>query len=146
MMLSVLIIGTSILVFSTIGGYLMLQRLREASNIVDTTKAIFAADSGIECELYRYNKLDISARRGRPGDSDVVKCYAASGASILKFDDSQVGVSTTVLTTPSGQLISIQSIGSSIKSKRAFLFTTSTPSSQPRPDRPGPDRPDRQRP
>lgn len=118
MMLSVLIIGTSILVFSTIGGYLMLQRLREASNIVGTTKAIFAADSGIECELYRYNKLATST----------VDCNTASGAATLKFDDSQVGVSTTVLTTPSGQLISIQSIGSSIKSKRAFLFTTSTPS------------------
>ena len=123
-MLSVLIIGTSILVFSTIGGYLMLQRLREASNIIDTTKAIFAADSGIECELYRYNKLDIST----VGTVDTVDCNTASGAAILKFDDSQVGVSTTVLTTPSGQLISIQSIGSSIKSKRAFLFTTSTPS------------------
>ena len=140
-MLSVLIIGTSILVFSTIGGYLMLQRLREASNIVGTTKAIFAADSGIECELYRYNKLGISTTRGRVGGSDVVECNTASSASILKFDDSQVGVSTTVLIAPSGQLISIQSIGSSIKSKRAFLFTTSTPSNQPRPDRPRPDRP-----
>lgn len=118
MMLSVLIIGTSILVFSTIGGYLMLQRLKEASNIVDTTKAILAADSGVECELYRYNKSAIST----------VECNTASGAATLKFDDSYVSVATTVSTTPSGKPVSIQSIGSSIKSKRAFLYTaTSTP-------------------
>ena len=51
MLLAVLIIGTSMLAMTSISGYLILQRIRSSSNIVDSTKAIFAADTGIEWEF-----------------------------------------------------------------------------------------------
>lgn len=56
MLLTVLVLGGSILGASTIAGYLMLLKIRTSSDITNSTKAIYAADSGIEWELYKYFK------------------------------------------------------------------------------------------
>lgn len=56
MLLTVLLISGGILSITSITAYLMAQRLHLASNINDSTKAIYAADAGIEWSLYKSSK------------------------------------------------------------------------------------------
>ncbi len=58
MLLTVLILGGSLIAASTIAGYLMLLKIRQSSNIANSAKAIFAADTGIEWDLYKRLKDD----------------------------------------------------------------------------------------
>jgi len=53
MLLTVLVLGGSILAASTVAGYLTLLKIRTSSDIANSAKAIFAADTGVELELYR---------------------------------------------------------------------------------------------
>jgi len=103
MLLTALILGGVLLGASTIAGYLMVVKLRESSDVVNSTRAIFAADSGIECELYKYNFKDTS-----PSNSHSRNC-ADNG-----FKSSGVNVKTTV-NPPT-----IKSIGTAFNAKRAF--------------------------
>jgi len=58
-LLTVLVLAGSMLAASTIAGYLMLLKIRGASDITNSAKAIFAADSGVEWELYKQiNNVD----------------------------------------------------------------------------------------
>jgi len=52
MLLTVLILGSTILAASTIAGYLTVLKIRASSDTTNSAKAIFAADTGIEWELY----------------------------------------------------------------------------------------------
>lgn len=56
MILTVLVLSSAVLALSAIGGYMMLLRLRINSDIVNTTKAIYIADAGLECEAYNQFK------------------------------------------------------------------------------------------
>src|SRR3989344_415294 len=62
MVLTALIIGGALLAITTVAGYLMAVRIRQGSDIVNSTKAIFAAEAGIEWELYKLFK-DPNAER-----------------------------------------------------------------------------------
>lgn len=108
MLLAVLLISASAMVFASIAGYMMLARIRASSDITDATKAIMAADAGVECELY----------------------YVFSPASIdcdtLQFDDSKTSVLTQVGDSdiPSDGINDyVKSIGTANKSKRAFMVS-----------------------
>ncbi|MEK7636049.1 MAG: hypothetical protein AAB405_03095 [Patescibacteria group bacterium] len=100
MLLSIMIIGTSMMVITIIAGYLIVQRLRFSSNMADSAKAVFAADAGIECELYNIFKAD----------PDIV-------CNDLMFKDSLTTVETL------GGAFYIKSTGASNKSKRAFYLS-----------------------
>ena len=102
MLLSIMIIGTSIMVVTIIAGYLIVQRLRFSSNMADSAKAVFAADAGIECELYRIFK------------------NPAFDCNVLIFEDTLTTVST--LFDSIGPINYIKSTGTSNKSKRAFYL------------------------
>lgn len=56
MLLAVFLIGAGVLAFGSIAGYFMVQRIRASSDITDSTKAILAADAGIDCEAYNFLK------------------------------------------------------------------------------------------
>ena len=51
MLLTVLVIGGLLLGASAIAGLLMVYQIRQSGDVANSTKAIFAADSGIEWEL-----------------------------------------------------------------------------------------------
>ena len=97
MLLTVLVIGGLLLGASAIAGLLMVYQLRQSSDVTNSTKAIFAADAGIEWELYRMFK-----------DPDYPKPIMTN----------QTDFSTTVYGTST-----IKSIGSSHRSSRAFELT-----------------------
>jgi len=94
MLLTVLVIGGLLLGASSIAGLLMVYQLRQASDITNSTKAIFAADSGLEWELYRMFK-----------DSGYPKPAMTNNAN---FNTTVYGTST------------IKSVGNSQNSSRAF--------------------------
>lgn len=53
-LLSVIIMGSILLGVTTIAGYLSIQKVRVSRDIVNSQKAIYAADAGIEKELYAF--------------------------------------------------------------------------------------------
>lgn len=97
MLLTVVVIGGLLLSASAIAGLLMLYQIRQSSDITNSTKAIFAADTGIEWELYRMFQ-----------DAVYPQPIMTNQAN---FTTSVYGTST------------IKSIGTSGKSSRAFELT-----------------------
>ncbi len=97
MLLTVLVIGGLLLGASSIAGLLMVYQIRQSSDVINSTKAIFAADTGLEWELYRMFK-----------NPSYPKPIMAN----------QADFSTTVYGTST-----IRSIGSSYRSSRAFELT-----------------------
>jgi hypothetical protein len=61
MLLSVLIISGAILGTTAIAGLLMLFQVRQATNITLSMQALFAADTGVEWELFKLFKSDVLA-------------------------------------------------------------------------------------
>src|SRR3990170_7933931 len=100
MLLAVGLIGASILTATTIAGYLILQRIKMASNFIDSAKAVFAADARIECELYKYNFSD-------PTDPKNIDCEA------LSFEDRKTSIRTSIVTDASSTPQYVKSIGTS---------------------------------
>lgn len=92
--MTVLVIGGLLLGASSIAGLLMVYQIRQSSDVINSTKAIFAADTGIEWELYRILK-----------DSNYPKPIMTN----------QADFSTTVYGTST-----IKSVGTSGNSSRAF--------------------------
>ena len=60
MLLAVLVISGTILGATTIAGLLMLNQIRQATNIGLSMQAIFAADTGVEWELFKLFKTDVA--------------------------------------------------------------------------------------
>lgn len=58
MLLTVLTLGGTILGATTIAGLLMIYQIRQATDIANSGKAIFAADAGIEWGEYQFFKPD----------------------------------------------------------------------------------------
>ncbi len=56
MILTVLMLGATMIGATTIAGLLMLYQVRQASDIINSTKAVYAADAGVDAALYQYFK------------------------------------------------------------------------------------------
>jgi len=54
MLLTVVILSGLLLSASTIGGLLMLYQIRQSADIANSTRAIYAADSGLERRIYEF--------------------------------------------------------------------------------------------
>ncbi|MDP3052353.1 MAG: hypothetical protein Q8N22_00100, partial [bacterium] len=104
MLLTVLILGSAILSASTIAGYLMTLKIRASSDIANSAKAIFAADAGVEWELYKLFKdsnypkpsLSNNANFTSSNDGAVIKSIGRSGNSFRAFEIEFFGATTTV--------------------------------------------------
>ncbi|MBI4160236.1 hypothetical protein HY504_03650 [Candidatus Wolfebacteria bacterium] len=96
MLLTVLVISASMFVAATVAGYLVLLRIRQSTDIANSTKAIYAAEAGVEWRLYAQ-----FGDRNRP---------------LPEFEN---GASVTVSSTPDGA----KSIGSSNKIFRALRLS-----------------------
>ncbi len=104
MLLTALILGGSILGASTIAGYLMLLQIRGASDITNSTKAIFAADTGIEWELYKqfkdsgYPKPSLSNNTNftSSNDTQLIKSIGQSSNNFRAFELELSGATTTL--------------------------------------------------
>lgn len=54
MLLTTLVLSGTLLAATTLAGLLMVYQIRQSSNANQSAEAIFAADAGIEYELYRF--------------------------------------------------------------------------------------------
>ena len=96
LLITVLLLGGSTIAASTIAGYLLLISIRQSSDITNSAKAIFAADTGVEWDLYHRFK-----------DNNYPKPILTNGASF------EVTATTSIT----------KSVGQSGDSFRAFQFT-----------------------
>lgn len=66
MLLTVLIISGTILGTTTIAGMLILYQLRQATNVTYSAQALFAADTGLEWELFKLFNPEAAGNRSQP--------------------------------------------------------------------------------
>jgi len=66
MMLTVLVISGTTLGATTIAGLLMLYQLRQATSVTYSSQALFAADAGLEWELFKLFNPDAAADHQAP--------------------------------------------------------------------------------
>ena len=95
MLLSALLIGGSILAATSVAGYLMLLKVRQSTDITNSSKAITAASSGIDWAMYQ----------GKIG-----KNFSTQEISFTNGSEAKVTKSGTIIT----------SIGKAGNSYRAF--------------------------
>lgn len=109
MLITVLVLTGTILGATTIAGLLTLYQLRQATDVVNSTKAVFAADSGLEWRLYKFFKKDSHVCEDCPNGGVCPQPL---------FDDSNVVFETACIS--SENQISVKSTGISHDAARAF--------------------------
>lgn len=111
MLLTVIVLGATILGATTIGGLIMIYQIRQAADFSASAKAIFAADAGVECGLFMHYKPSSTA----PCATDAQLTDANARYSITCYE---VLGALIDCTDPSAK--SVVSIGISGNSKRIF--------------------------
>ena len=111
MLLTTLILSGTILAASTLAGLLMVYQIRQSSDATQSAKAIYAADAGIEYELFKiYRKND-----------DNFPDACAEEVPTLGSSNAEVGSETRLETNAGGnQDLVIVSTGVSNNRARAF--------------------------
>jgi len=114
MLLTAVLISGIVLSATSLAGLLTIYQLRQVTDVNSSTKAIFAADTGIEWELYK-----------KFGDS---KAYPPHGANTNVGLDNGATFQTFLTTDPSNPSL-VNSVGTSGRSSRAFqiYFSNITP-------------------
>ena len=102
MLITVMMLSAAILASTSLAGLLILYQLRQATDATASTKAIFAADAGLERALYNESKL---------GGTEI---YPLKPLQV--FDNGATYTVTKDDTDPS----LIKSIGQSGRAARAF--------------------------
>lgn len=131
MILTVLALGGAVLGATTIAGLLMLYQIREATDLANSGKAIYAADTGIEWTLYNWFCPSAGDRPcTSPGwDSIPAGEFSLSNGASAKvtqycFDSlgNKIGDSTSGTCDPATNASSttFKSLGTSGNSNRAF--------------------------
>ena len=113
MLLTAVLISGIVLSATSLAGLLTIYQLRQVTDVTNSTKAIFAADSGIEWELYKNFKNDKAPAPACSGGTPEQLC---NGATFQTFPD------------PNNPSI-VTSVGTSGRSSRALQinFSTITP-------------------
>ncbi len=80
MLITVIALGGTLLGATTIAGLLMLHQIRQATDLRDSNKAIFAADAGLELARYTLRfedaPLDFSEPLPNRAKIDKIVCYS----------------------------------------------------------------------
>jgi threonine/homoserine efflux transporter RhtA len=119
MIIAVLALGGAILGATALAGFLMLYNIRVTADAVNSAKAIFAADSGVNWALYTYYHPPLGAQPSLGNGSAVtVICYTSADAP-----------------TPCDQTGAVPSYaiskGSALNSRRAFWLNLESPTATP---------------
>jgi len=83
MLLTVMIVSGSILGATAIAGILTVNQIRQTTNIANSLQAVFAADAGLEWELYRLFS-DPSYPKPELSNADILT-KTITGADSLEF-------------------------------------------------------------
>jgi uncharacterized protein (UPF0333 family) len=94
MLLTALLIWGIVLSATSLASLLTIYQFRQVGDITNSAKAIFAADSGIECMLYKYNVNDpINPRQIDCGETNPVAL--SNGATFQTYPDQNISVGTS---------------------------------------------------
>ena len=115
MIMTTLAIGGTILGAATIAGLLIVYQIRATTDSADSAKAIFAADAGIEWQLYNYFRDTTSMPNPLP---EPVFTYAVDLDAVC-LDDAFAEIDCGTLGNSSAT--AIKSVGTYGNSSRAFL-------------------------
>jgi hypothetical protein len=115
MLITVFALSGTILGATTIAGLLMLYQIRQSTDVGNSTKAIFAADSGLEWRLYKFYKTDKQKCLECP---DGGACPAPSLQNESTFQ-----ATCTLQGSGTSQSVVIKSIGTSGNNSRALEIT-----------------------
>lgn len=121
MLITVLTLSGTILGATAIAGLLMLYQIRQTSDVINSTKAIFAADAGMAWRLYKFFKADGQACKNCP---DGGACPQPDFTNSASFQSTcQEVISSTT------QSVTFRSNGNAFKNNRAFelVFTRELP-------------------
>lgn len=116
MLITVLAISGTILGATTIAGLLTLYQIRQSTDIVNSTKAIFAADSGLEWRLYKFFK----------GDEQVcMNCPDGGACPETQLENNSAFASSCTSEDLGGgaQRVVVRSTGTAGNAARAFEIT-----------------------
>ncbi|MDO8602027.1 MAG: hypothetical protein Q7R62_02800 [bacterium] len=96
MILTTLILSGTILAAVTIAGLLMLYQIRQAGNAMQSGRAIFVADAGLEYELYKFYSADCAYPKPTFNISPVTlySTTTISGNDVLFVSNSLAGKTT----------------------------------------------------
>lgn len=130
MLVTVLAISGTLLSVTAIAGYLMLNQIRQTTDVVNSTKAVFAADSGLEWRLFKFFKGDNQKCLDCPDGEQCPGPQLANNATFQATCTSQI--------SNNSETVSIQSKGISLRNARAFelSFTRQLPPPPPAPPAP----------
>lgn len=117
MLLTVLILSGTILGATTIAGLLMLYQIRQSADIANSTKAIYAADTGIEKQLYDFFNGGTCA--GGPAETGVLD----NGAQFSVTCDSQTAPATVNGVSGQQETVTIKATGEAFKNYRSLEET-----------------------
>lgn len=101
MIIAVLAIGGTLLGASAIAGLLTIFQIRQSTDLANSTRAIYAADAGLEWALY-----EVKSQSDRDAWPAISQPTFSNGATVSITIDAVTG--------------EIKSVGSSGKSSRAF--------------------------
>lgn len=118
MILAVLALGGALLGATTIAGFLMLYQIRATTDVENSAKAIFAADSGVEWELFNYYCADSGRCTIPPVPSPLLFSNGVVATSTC-YDGSNAAVDCYVTSTA----VYGVSEGTAVGSSRAFYVS-----------------------
>lgn len=91
LLITVLVLGGSILGATTIAGLLLSYQIRQATDLVNSGKAIYAADAGLEWGKLLYFNSSTAMSRGQPsmnnGTNFTVTCFMRDQRTAVNCTD-----------------------------------------------------------
>ncbi|PIR88845.1 MAG: hypothetical protein COU09_00250 [Candidatus Harrisonbacteria bacterium CG10_big_fil_rev_8_21_14_0_10_44_23] len=79
MLMTTVVISATLLAATTLAGVLMISQLRQTANVEQSTRGIFAADAGLEYELYRFYQDKCSESSPSLANEAVVETQVSGG-------------------------------------------------------------------
>ncbi len=131
MLFTVLILSGTLLAVTVIAGILTVYQIRASSDSVRSTQALYAADAGIEQELYRWFKDNANCHQPLPSNPATIGIYPTNpscfrislplgnGATFTTSVSYQAGVAIPG-NPPITTIQTMRSTGQSVNSVRAF--------------------------
>ena len=104
MILSVMMLGGILLSSATVAGLLMLYQIKASNDVVNSAKAVFAADAGLESVTW-------CVLKGAGTDA----CVNGDGMVSITFDDSTVSINAGSQTAGSEIIVTSRGYGASGK-------------------------------
>lgn len=123
MLITVLALSSTILVSTAVAGLLTVFQIRQATDVVNSSKAVFASDMGLEWNLYHFFKDDVN----NPACPATCSCPGGAACDINgKCElDNKATFTASCVSVDNGlnKDITIKSIGTSNRSSRAFQMS-----------------------